>query len=363
MARGIISTILGGVAGGLEGLGVQQERRRLEEQRRQEREDILAQQRFANEIAVIGAGGQIGGAPRIRQDVAAPAALPRSSALDSALFAGEQVDRGEGLVDRPDFSQFARPRTEFVVDPDYQTIGMGDQEYSFLTPEARERRAEAERARNAQVAAAIENEKRQFELFKVQQGQEFQMHRDSVLYGNQRAMAELNHELRMKEIETRGTGGGLEGLSVADIDRVLMQVFKDGKPVFDEYGQPAGVEPYTNYEMDRLREQWQATFMPQGVEGSAGGRSIGTGTDRPFGVSFESTLLGGDSGRSFQVPGRNAPAPRTQSSAPVDSYVPTTSRTRTPEDLRWWPIPQGARSAAAGFFMPPTQGRPSPWDR
>jgi hypothetical protein len=36
MARGIISTILGGVAGGLEGLGVQQERRRLEEQRRRE---------------------------------------------------------------------------------------------------------------------------------------------------------------------------------------------------------------------------------------------------------------------------------------------------------------------------------------
>ena len=160
MARGIISTILGGVAGGFEGLAADQKRKREEEERRLARETEAARYESEFGLRVLGAGGTLGSA--LRPDEGAKASQRLSStvgrALDQApLF--ERVEAGpagtsaleaalQAEIPRPDFSAERRgvsQLTPMVEDEDYtQLTSPGGQAYSIMTPEARRRQGQAD---------------------------------------------------------------------------------------------------------------------------------------------------------------------------------------------------------------------------
>jgi hypothetical protein len=282
MARGIISTILGGVAGGLEGRRVAsiREREEMERERdRQEREQArlaaAEQQRLMNALAVRQMGGRLGGAPRIAQETPAQPAAPARSPLDSALFegaqatrpadmgesvierpdfgefgrpktpidsalaAGSMAGRGEEIVERPEFGQFARPRTEFVVDPDYEEITIGDQTFSFLTAEAEERKADEVAQRDEAAAAALRQEQRDHDISMKVFEEEFRRSRDSLLHGYNVAIENLRHSNALNRI----IGTEDDRISEADIQKALMQLRIQGKRVIDPYtGQPVSVD-------------------------------------------------------------------------------------------------------------------------
>jgi hypothetical protein len=137
MARGIISTILGGVAGGFEGLAADQRRKREEEERRLERESESAQREFMNRLTFMREGGEFA-LPETGVRQPAREYTPRSvvgAALDSASVTpkdqvarrapGEvdriedkpgalaaQAERGQSLLDRGTYTRFAGPGFE-----------------------------------------------------------------------------------------------------------------------------------------------------------------------------------------------------------------------------------------------------------
>ena len=170
MARGIISTILGGVAGGLRGYASQQERRREEEaeERRREEERRRAEAQFAFQAAM--SGGTPGA--RLRTDEAAVAAqrlrnTPLSRVLDQAPLFEQPSEAPVGRsaleaalqtrMPAPSFSAERRniPQvTPITEDEDYFQLSSPEgQVYSFVTPEARERRRLAEEERVRGIAA------------------------------------------------------------------------------------------------------------------------------------------------------------------------------------------------------------------
>jgi hypothetical protein len=251
MARGIISTILGGVAGGFEGLAADQKRMREEEERRLAREEearrfqaMQDQQSIANMFAARAAGGSIGGAPRIAQEAPAPTAPPTSSALDSALFAGEQTDRGEGLIERPDLGQFARPRTEFVADPDYEEITIGGQTFSFMTREAEERRAAEAAQQSAEAAAALRQEQRAHEISMKELDNEFRREGDSIRHGYNVALENIRHSNALNRI----SGTGEDRISYADMEKAVMNTVLRGREEYDPKTGQSYTVPYTAQE-------------------------------------------------------------------------------------------------------------------
>lgn len=244
MARGIISTILGGVAGGFEGLAADQKRKREEEERRLAFQAMQDQQSIANMFAAKAAGGSIGGAPRIAQEAPARTAPPTSSALDSALFAGEQTDRGEGLIERPDLGQFARPRTEFVVDPDYEEITIGGQTFSFMTREAEERRAAEAAQQSAEAAAALRQEQRAHEISMKEMDNEFRREGDSIRHGYNVALENLRHSHALNRI----SGTGEDRISYADMEKAVMNTVLRGREEYDPDTGQSYTVPYTTEE-------------------------------------------------------------------------------------------------------------------
>jgi hypothetical protein len=189
MARGIISTILGGVAGGFEGLAADQKRMRERADREREREDRLereraeaAQREFMNALTIRQMGGRAGSV--LRRDEAAAAGqrlrdTEVSRALDQApLF--EQPEEApvgrsalesalQARVPAPDFSAERRGIPQFTPmteDEDYEQIaGPQGQVFSFVTPEAaeRRRRQEAAEAAESSATAAEEAERARFQ--------------------------------------------------------------------------------------------------------------------------------------------------------------------------------------------------------
>ena len=166
MARGIISTILGGVAGGLQGAEMQQ-------RQRQERQDRLAEEerrRLEREADFAFRAAQFGATPsaRLRTDEAAVAEqrlrdTPISRVMAQAPLFEEPskapVGRSaveaalQARVPAPDFSAERRGIPQFTPmteDEEYlQITSPGGQVFSMMTPEALERRriAEEERVR------------------------------------------------------------------------------------------------------------------------------------------------------------------------------------------------------------------------
>jgi hypothetical protein len=255
MARGIISTILGGVAGGFEGLAADQKRKREEEERRLARETeaerwgaMQDQQRLSNVFAVRAAGGSVGGAPRIAQEVDAPKAPPRSSALDSALFAGEQARSQPSPIERPDFSRFERPRTEFVVDPDYEEVSIGDQTFSFLTQEAEERRAAEAARQNAEAAAMLRQEQRDHEMTMKYLDNDFRKEGDRIRHGYNVALESMRHSNALQRV----SGSAEDRITYADMERAVMNTALRGYKVYDEYGNVIEERPYTTEETRSL---------------------------------------------------------------------------------------------------------------
>jgi hypothetical protein len=279
MARGIISTILGGVAGGFEGLAADQKRKREEEERRLAFQAMQDQQSIANMFAARAAGGSIGGAPRIAQEAPAQTAPPAGSALDSALFAGEQADRGEGLIERPDFGQFARPRTEFVVDPDYEEITAGGQTFSFMTPEAEERRRLAEEERVGGVAAAIREEQREHEIAMKSLDNEFRRRGDATRHGYDVALENIRHINALNRI----SGAGDDRISEADIQKALVDLRIKGKQVID----PKTLEPITvEWEPGEILNIYRSIQDELGLTAGYGrGRGRIPGEEGDFGVT------------------------------------------------------------------------------
>jgi hypothetical protein len=160
MARGIISTILGGVAGGLEGREKQYLRTREEEERRLAREAEAAQREFMNKATLTQMGATPGA--RLREDFAGQARSrmdQRDGALSRALdstpaappqAAGSATGRGlESAVGRAfETAEIAPQRERFVPqvqDPDYFEMQTpGGQLFSMETPEARRDRERAQ---------------------------------------------------------------------------------------------------------------------------------------------------------------------------------------------------------------------------
>jgi hypothetical protein len=260
MARGIISTILGGVAGGLEGRKNQflmqqelDERKRREELEQQRWNAMQDQQRLSNALAVRSAGGSVGGAPRLVQEIAAPQAPPRSSALDSALFAGEQARSQPSPIERPDFSQFERPRTEFVVDPDYEEISIGDQTFSFLTQEAEERRAAEAARQNAEAAAMLRQEQRDHEMTMKYLDNDFRKEGDRIRHGYNVALESMRHSNALQRATALAVGEAAQDrLSYADMERAVMNTALRGYKVYDDYGNVIEERPYTAQETRNL---------------------------------------------------------------------------------------------------------------
>jgi hypothetical protein len=168
MARGIISTILGGVAGGLEGLGVQQQRRRAEEEREREREDRLALQEaqmrnldLASTLRAYEAGASLTPARRTdavsralaeapstisagQRTLDAQAARPLADATRSDLDISRSVLPESALR-----GEFARQPVDFGrPDPDLYEVPYGDQSFRLPSQAAMARqRGEAAEAR------------------------------------------------------------------------------------------------------------------------------------------------------------------------------------------------------------------------
>ena len=104
MARGVISTILGGVAGGLRGYASQQERRREEEAEERRRQQEMEQQQFINRLTFMREGGEFA-LPETGVRQPAREYTPRSvvgAALDSvAVTPKDQIARrAPGEIDR-----------------------------------------------------------------------------------------------------------------------------------------------------------------------------------------------------------------------------------------------------------------------
>jgi hypothetical protein len=185
MARGIISTILGGVAGGLEGRERQYLRTREEEERRLAREAEAAQREFMNQATLTQMGATPGA--RLREDFASQAQSrmdQRDGALSRALdstpvappeAAGSATGRGlESAVGRAfQTAQIAPQRERFVPqvqDPDYFEMQTpGGQLFSMETPEARVRREDerqrtiAEESADAASSRATKEDQQRFE--------------------------------------------------------------------------------------------------------------------------------------------------------------------------------------------------------
>ena len=175
MARGIISTILGGVAGGFEGLASDQKRKREQADREREREEERRRMeaQFAFQAALSGATP----GARLRTDEAAVAEqrlrdTPISRVMDQApLFeqpSESPVGRSaveaalQARVPAPDFSAERRGIPQFTPmteDEEYlQITSPGGQVFSMVTPEAAERRRKQEAAEAAESSAAATEE-------------------------------------------------------------------------------------------------------------------------------------------------------------------------------------------------------------
>jgi len=182
MARGIISTILGGVAGGFEGLAADQKRMRERADREREREEERRRMeaQFAFQAALSGATP----GARLRTDEAAVAEqrlrdTPVSRVMDQAPLFEEPSEApvGRSALDaalqarmpRPDFAA-ERPATTRVTpvteEEDYfQLTSPGGQVFSMMTPEAaeRRRRQQAQESAESEAAATEEAERARFQ--------------------------------------------------------------------------------------------------------------------------------------------------------------------------------------------------------
>lgn len=164
MARGIISTILGGVAGGLEGRRDQFLREREEAERKAERDRLMETQNFGARMQLIQAGATPGA--RLTEDFDAQAAR-RQTRLDSTLSRALQdhavappadprslSERGvESALGRAFQTAEIAPRREQFIpqvqDPRYaqiQGLGGENDQWSIMTPEAMREDEQAMRA-------------------------------------------------------------------------------------------------------------------------------------------------------------------------------------------------------------------------
>jgi hypothetical protein len=286
---------------------------------------VLDQQAISNMFAARAAGGSVGGAPRIAQEAPTQTAPSTSSVLDSALFAGEQTDRGEGLIEQPDLGRFARPRTEFVVDPDYEEVTIGDQTFSFITREAEERRAAQAAQRDAAAAAALRQEQRDHDISMKVLEDEFRQNRDSVLHGYNVAMENLKHSNALNRI----SGTGEDRISYADIEKAVMNTALRGYKVYDEYGNVTGERSFTTEEARNMLLMLEDAFGFIGdsdpIPGSLGA-SARPGPTRDLANAFSGSRQQNNLNIMLNAPrGPSNVAPRQQTSsagaAPVGSYM------------------------------------------
>jgi hypothetical protein len=272
MARGIISTILGGVAGGLEGLGVQQQRRRAEEEREREREDRLALQEaqmrnldLASTLRAYEAGASLTPARRTdavsralaeapstisagQRTLDAQAARPLADATRSDLDISRSVLPESALR-----GEFARQPVDFGrPDPDLYEVQYGDRSFRLPSQAAMARqRGEAAEAQAAAERARIEDE-RNFIIARDEANRNFSLHRDTNRYNQELALAQL-----------RANQGGL---TREYIDRIIARQASMPVPEFGPFGQ-VGQRRMSDEEVADLRRSlYSLLFEPEDEE-------------------------------------------------------------------------------------------------